>query len=83
MSVRLRLTRKGTNKKAFYRVIATDKRSPRDGQFLEVLGTYDPKYDPPRVNLKMERVEHWLGKGALPTNMVEKLIEIQKGQATT
>ncbi len=82
MAVKLRLTRKGTNKRACYRVVAADGRAPRDGRFLEVLGTYDPNYDPARINLRMERVDDWLKKGAQPTLIVKKIIKTQKKQAT-
>jgi len=73
MSVRIRLARGGTKKRPFYRIVATDKRSPRDGRFLEKLGTYNPllpKDDDNRVVLREDRIRHWLGAGALPSDRV-------------
>lgn len=72
--VKIRLTRKGAKKAPFYRVIATDSRSPRDGRFLELLGTYDPMKDPAEVKLDLDRVDHWIGVGAKPTETVTRLI---------
>jgi small subunit ribosomal protein S16 len=73
--VKIRLTRKGAKKAPFYRVIATDGRSPRDGRFLEQLGTYDPLKEPADVRLDLERVDYWLSVGAQPSETVGKLIE--------
>ena len=72
--VRIRLTRLGTNKRPFYRVIATDSRSPRDGRFLEQLGYYDPMKTPKEIKLDLERVKHWIGLGAQPSDTVKSLI---------
>ncbi len=74
MSVRLRLQRHGAKKNPFYRVVATDQRAPRDGRFIEILGTYNPLPDPPEIRLDRERVEYWLGVGAQPSNTVRSLI---------
>ncbi|MBW1998717.1 MAG: 30S ribosomal protein S16 [Deltaproteobacteria bacterium] len=64
MAVRIRLTRMGTKKKPFYRMVAADSEAPRDGKFLEILGTYDPTMDPAQVTIHKEKVEAWLKKGA-------------------
>ncbi len=77
MAVRIRLTRKGTKKKPFYRIVAADVESPRDGRFLESLGTYDPMMDPAAVTLNKERVQHWLGEGAKPTDTVRSILKKQ------
>ena len=74
MSVMIRLARYGAKKRPFYRVVATDKRSRRDGRFIELLGTYDPNQSPSVVDLKMDRVDYWLGVGALPSATVGKLL---------
>ena len=75
MSVKLRLTRVGAKKKVFYRIVVADTRSPRDGRNIENVGTYDPNPDPPAIKLKAERIQHWLSKGAKPTEMVAQLIK--------
>lgn len=75
MSVRLRLARGGAKKRPFYRIVAADTRSPRDGRFLEKLGTYNPNTDPSTVELDMPRVEYWLGTGAQPSETVARLIK--------
>ncbi|WP_022667992.1 30S ribosomal protein S16 [Desulfospira joergensenii] len=77
MSVRIRLTRKGTKKKPFYRIVAADLESPRDGRFLEVLGTYDPMTEPAAINLKQERIQYWLGEGAKPSTTVQSILKKQ------
>ncbi len=73
--VRLRLTRRGAKKKPFYRVIACDSRSPRDGRFIEQLGYYDPMKTPHEVKLDLDRVDYWIGMGAQPSDTVGRLIE--------
>lgn len=77
MAVHLRLTRKGSKKNPFYRIVASDKGMPRDGRFLEIVGTYDPskKTDPEKVTLKEERIGYWLDNGALPTVTVKSLLK--------
>ena len=77
MSVKIRLTRKGSKKKPFYRIVAADVEFPRDGRFLENLGTYDPMQDPAVINLKEERVQYWLGEGAKPTTTVASILKKQ------
>jgi small subunit ribosomal protein S16 len=77
MSLKIRLSRAGAKKRPFYRVVVADTRSPRDGRFLERLGTYDPmlpKDHPERVRLNVERVRHWLGVGALPSDRVARFL---------
>lgn len=86
MSVRLRLTRKGAKKKPFYRVVAADSEAPRDGKFLDILGTYDPMQDPAVVKVDKEKVEKWLAKGALASESVKSILMKQgllKVPATT
>ncbi len=75
MAVKIRLTRKGTKKKPFYRIVAADVESPRDGRFLELLGTYNPMVDPAAVTLKEDRVKYWLGEGAKPTTTVHSILK--------
>ncbi len=77
MSIRIRLTRTGKKKQPQYRLVVTDSRSPRDGRFLEQLGYYDPRMNPPELNLKADRVIHWLEKGARPTDTAEQLLKKQ------
>ena len=75
MAVKIRLTRKGTKKRPFYRIVAADIESPRDGRFLELLGTYNPMVEPAAVTLKTDRVEYWLGEGAKPTTTVKSILK--------
>ena len=72
MSVRIRLARMGSKKRPFYRIVAADARSPRDGRFLEKLGTYDPAKK--TLELNGARLDYWQGVGAQPTNTVNRLI---------
>lgn len=73
--VRLRLTRMGAKKKPFYRVIAADQHSKRDGRFIEQLGYYDPMKNPYGLKLDLERVDWWISQGAQPSDTVKHLIE--------
>lgn len=75
MSVKLRLRRMGTLKKPFFRIVATDSRSPRDGRFIEILGTYDPKKKNDLSTVNTERVLHWLKTGAQPSETVRSIIK--------
>ncbi len=78
MSLKLRLARGGAKKRPFYRIVVADSRSPRDGRFIEIVGTYDPmlpKTDENRVVIKTERVQHWLGVGATPTDRVLRFLD--------
>lgn len=71
--VRIRLRRTGLKKQASYRVVAADVESPRDGRYLEILGFYNPRTEPFTLNLQEERVYHWLGNGAQPSESMMKL----------
>jgi small subunit ribosomal protein S16 len=82
MAVRIRLTRKGTRKKPFYRIVAADAEFPRDGRFLENLGTYDPMVEPAAVTLKEDRVNYWLSQGAKPTTTVQSILKKQNLPST-
>jgi len=75
MAVRIRLTRLGRKKKPFYRIIVADSQSKRDGKFLDVIGTYDPLMDPIAININNDKLQEWLGRGALPTTTVKSLIK--------
>ena len=77
MSVKIRLARHGAKKRPFYRIVIADSESPRDGKFLENVGTYNPLVDPVEVSLKQERIKHWIGQGAIPTNTVKSLLKKQ------
>jgi small subunit ribosomal protein S16 len=66
MAVKIRLARHGAKKRPFYRIVAADSESPRDGRFLEKLGTYNPLQDPAQVDLDADRVKYWIGQGATP-----------------
>ncbi len=76
MAVKLRLMRMGKKKQPTYRVVAADSRSPRNGRFIEIVGTYQPRQDPSVINIDNERAVHWLRHGARPTERVEKLLKI-------
>ena len=78
MAMKIRLARGGSKKRPFYRVVAADARMPRDGRFIEKLGTYNPllaKDSEERVKLDLERVRHWLSQGAQPTDRVARMLE--------
>ena len=75
MAVVIRLSRRGAKKRPFYRVVATDSRSPRDGKFLEVLGTYDPLKEQDQFKLDAEKAQSWIKKGALPSKTVADLMK--------
>ncbi len=75
MSVKIRLARRGAKKRPFYRIVAADIESPRDGRFLENLGTYDPLKDPAEVTLHADRVQYWLDQGATPSDTVKSLLK--------
>jgi small subunit ribosomal protein S16 len=68
--------RVGKKKQPYYRVVAADARSPRDGRFIEIVGTYDPRRDPSVIDVRADRAVHWLRNGAQPTDRVRKLLEI-------
>jgi small subunit ribosomal protein S16 len=68
LSVKIRLRRIGAKKHPFYRLVVADSRSPRDGKFIEILGTYDPMTEPVRLNLDQDKIKAWLQKGARPSD---------------
>lgn len=75
--VKLRLQRFGSHKNPKYRIVAADARSPRDGKFIEIVGTYDPKTNPATVNINSEKAVKWLNVGAQPTVTVKNLLKSQ------
>jgi len=78
MSLKIRLARGGAKKRPFYSIVVADSRSPRDGRFIEKVGTYNPilkSDDPNRVLLKLERIQEWMKKGALPTDRVARFLD--------
>ena len=75
MAVRIRLARQGEKKKPFYRIVVADGESPRDGKYLENVGTYNPLLDPVQVTLKSERIQYWIDKGAKPSDTVRSLLK--------
>ena len=76
MAVKLRLMRMGKTKQPTYRIVASDSRSPRDGRFIEIVGTYEPRQEPSRIVIDDDKALKWLRNGALPTETVEKLLKI-------
>jgi small subunit ribosomal protein S16 len=80
VAVKLRLMRMGKKKQPTYRVVAADSRSPRNGRFIEVIGTYDPRQEPSVVLIDTEKAADWIRKGAQPTETVARLIEVAKAQ---
>ena len=81
MAVVIRLSRHGMKKKAFYRVVAADEDFPRDGRYLEVLGTYDPKHPKATGNFKTDRINFWMSKGAKPSTTVSQILKRSKNIA--
>ena len=77
MAVKLRLKRMGSKKAPFYRVVAADSRSPRDGRFIETVGTYNPIAEPAEVKIDEEKAMKWLSEGAIPTDTVRDLFRSQ------
>jgi small subunit ribosomal protein S16 len=77
MAVSMRLTRVGGKKDPVWRVVVADKRSPRDGRFIEVIGRYNAQTDPSTIVLDEDRVRYWLQRGAQPSEPVQKLLKIQ------
>lgn len=77
MAVRIRLARMGAKKKPFYRLVAADSEAPRDGKFLEILGTYDPMKDPAILTVQQEKVNSWLKKGATVTESAKAILKKQ------
>ena len=81
--VKIRLTRMGSKKRPFYRVMAIDERKQRDGRPLEFLGTYDPRIDPAALNLDLDAIEAWVGKGAQLSDTVRSLVNRVKREGAT
>ena len=81
MAVKIRLARHGAKKRPFYRIVVADSESPRDGRFLENVGTYNPLKEPAEVTLKSDRIEYWLGQGAIPTDTVKSLLKKEAAAA--
>lgn len=77
MAVKIRLARYGAKKRPFYRIVVADLESPRDGKFLESVGTYDPRPEPAKVTLKNDRIKYWIENGATPTDTVKSLLKKQ------
>jgi small subunit ribosomal protein S16 len=80
MAVSIRLRREGAKNRPYYKVVVADSRSPRDGKFIEILGTYDPKKPDHNSTLKLDRIDHWISKGAQPSDTVRSLIKKNKKQ---
>ena len=78
MAVSIRLRREGSKNRPYYRVVVADSRSPRDGKFIEIIGTYDPKQTGQNSSFSVERAEYWINKGAQPSDTVRSLIKMQK-----
>lgn len=75
MAVKIRMARYGTKKKPFYRIVAADKEKARNGRFIEILGTFNPMTEPPTVDLKKEKIESWIAKGAIPSETVASIFK--------
>lgn len=75
MQVKIRLARHGAKKRPFYRIVVASSESPRDGKYLENVGTYNPLTDPAEVNLKPERIKYWIDQGAIPSDTVKSLLK--------
>ncbi len=81
MAVSIRLRREGAKNRPYYKVVVADSRSPRDGKFIEIIGTYDPKVQGENSMLKVDRVEHWIARGAQPSDTVRSLLKKTKARA--
>ena len=81
MAVAIRLRREGALNSPYYKIVVADKRSPRDGKFIEIIGTYDPKKPGHNSTIKLERAEYWISKGAQPSDTVRSLIKKNKKEA--
>jgi small subunit ribosomal protein S16 len=83
MSVSIRLRREGAKNRPYYKIVVADSRSPRDGKFIEIIGTYDPKKAGHNSTLDMDRAEYWIARGAQPSDTVRSLIKKNKKQAAS
>ncbi|MBM4286021.1 MAG: 30S ribosomal protein S16 [Deltaproteobacteria bacterium] len=81
MALRIRLARFGAKKRPFYRIVVTNSEAPRDGRFLEIVGTYDPNQEPAAVSVKDDLLSHWLSRGAKPTDTVASLLKQRQAKA--
>ena len=81
MAVSIRLRREGAKNRPYYKVVVADSRSPRDGKFIEIIGTYDPKKPNDNSTLKVERAQYWIDRGAQPSDTVRSLIKKTKKKA--
>jgi small subunit ribosomal protein S16 len=81
MALRIRLARYGAKKRPFYRIVVTNSESPRDGRFLEIIGTYDPSQNPAAVVVQDELLSLWLSRGARPTDTVASLLKRRRAAA--
>ena len=82
MAVSIRLRREGALNRPYYKVVVADSRSPRDGKFIEIIGTYDPKKTGHNSTLKLDRIDHWISKGAQPSDTVRSLIKKNRKQSS-
>ena len=80
MAVKIRLRRMGAKKAPFYRIVVADSRYPRDGRFIEEIGTYDPTKNPSVINVDVEKANKWIANGAQPTDTVKKILKISVGE---
>ena len=76
MAVKIRLARHGSKKSPFYRIVVADARSPRDGAFIDRVGTYNPRTNPSDIQVDAEKAKEWIAKGAQPTDQVRKLLTV-------
>lgn len=83
MAVRIRMQRMGRKKRPCYRIVAADRESPRDGRFIELLGTYDPLQEPPVLKLKNDRIAYWIQQGATASDTVRSLIKRSESGAAS
>ncbi len=81
MAVKIRLARHGAKKRPYYRVVVADGRMPRDGRYIEQVGRYNPLTSPKIIELDLEKIDEWIGKGAEPTNAVAHLVDIVRSGA--
>ena len=83
MAVSIRLRREGAKNRPYYKIVVTDSRSPRDGKFIEIIGTYDPKKTGHNSTLKIDRAQYWIDRGAQPSDTVRSLLKKNKKQAAS
>ena len=83
MAVSIRLRREGTTNRPYYKIVVADSRSPRDGKFIEIIGTYDPKKPGDNSTLKLDRAEHWIARGAQPSDTVRSILKKNRAQASS